>query len=145
MVEFSTSYEGEGRTTHSETVEYLYYETPVLSGAEPACGPTTGYTQLTVRGQNFADMGFGKVKCVFNGTTFMNATILDEHTIKCSSPPLTVNQAALEPAYAFHQVAVTLNGRELTQELIRFSYYPELRLDAVEESNLGPISGGTNS
>jgi len=43
-----------------------------------------------VTGKNFIDMGFGKVKCVFN-ETFMNATIIDAQTIKCSSPKLNDN------------------------------------------------------
>lgn len=33
------------------------------------------------------DMGFGKVKCLFNGT-HMNATIVDDNTIYCDSPRL---------------------------------------------------------
>ena len=40
-------------------------------------------------------MGFGKAKCIFNGT-LMNATIIDAQTIKCSSPPLNADQSTLD-------------------------------------------------
>jgi hypothetical protein len=33
-------------------------------------------------------MGFDKVKCIFNETTYMNATIVDEETMECSTPKL---------------------------------------------------------
>jgi hypothetical protein len=36
-------------------------------------------------------MGFGRIKCIFNGTR-MNATIIDNTTVKCDSPPLTDEQ-----------------------------------------------------
>lgn len=42
---------------YSPTVQYLYYEKPIVDTIEPLCGPETGYTQLTVRGRNFIDMG----------------------------------------------------------------------------------------
>ena len=33
-------------------------------------------------------MGFGKIKCVFNETFVMNATLMEEDIIKCDSPAL---------------------------------------------------------
>jgi hypothetical protein len=70
-----------------------------------------------VRGKNFVDMGFSKVKCVFN-ETMMNATIIDSTTIKCSSPKLDENEASLEAKYLHYNVAITLNGRERTESII---------------------------
>jgi len=74
-VPLTISYEGERYS--SETVKYLYYETPEIYNITPTCGPVTGYTQITVFGKNFLDMGFGKVKCIFNLTYVMNATIME--------------------------------------------------------------------
>lgn len=73
-VPLTISYEGERYS--SETVKYLYYETAEVLNILPTCGPVTGYTQIQVFGKNYIDMGFDKVKCVFNGTIFMNATII---------------------------------------------------------------------
>lgn len=33
-------------------------------------------------------MGFGKVKCIFNMTYIMNATIMENDIMKCDTPPL---------------------------------------------------------
>ena len=74
-VPLTISYEGEKYS--SETVKYLYYDSPEVYTITPTCGPVTGYTQITVQGKNFIDMGFGKVKCIFNNTYYMNATILE--------------------------------------------------------------------
>ena len=41
-VSLTISYEGERYS--SESVKYLYYETPELFNITPTCGPVTGYT-----------------------------------------------------------------------------------------------------
>ena len=61
----------------SGTTNYLYYDQPSISSIEPMCGPEHGYTQITVFGKNFVDLGVGKVQCVFNRTIFMNATVME--------------------------------------------------------------------
>lgn len=93
----SISYEGEDSKFASESVPFLFYETPIIKSIEPTCGPFSGYTQLTVKGQNFHDMGFGKVKCIFNETITMNATIVSEDVLKCDTPKL--NDEVFEPEY----------------------------------------------
>lgn len=99
IVKLTISYEGEDEKMASEAKDYLYYDTPGISagGVKPECGPFSGYTQLTIKGKNFSNMGFGKVKCVFNETITMNATILSEEEIKCDTPPLSLQSEALEP------------------------------------------------
>lgn len=57
-------------------------------------------------------MGFGKVKCIFNDTIYMNATILEENIIKCDSPPLPPNMGFSDSGAPFYNVEVTLNGKE---------------------------------
>jgi len=73
---------------YSPPLQYLYYDDPVIDYIYPICGPEYGYTQITVKGNNFVDMGHDKVLCVFNKTIFTNATIMDFETIKCDSPPV---------------------------------------------------------
>lgn len=97
-VKLAIAYEGEDSKFQSESFDFLYYETPVIKSIEPTCGPITGYTQITVKGANFVDMGFGKVKCLFNDTA-MNATIIDSQTLMCSSPRLNEEEAALDTPY----------------------------------------------
>ena len=70
----------------STSAQYYYYETPKINDFYPKCGPTSGYTQITIFGKNFRSMGFGKTLCAFNDTILMNATIIDSYTIKCDSP-----------------------------------------------------------
>lgn len=52
------------------------------------CGPDYGFTQISVIGKNFMDMGHNKALCVFNKTIFTNATIMEPDIIKCDSPSL---------------------------------------------------------
>ena len=75
-VQLSISYEGEDDKFQSESAPFYYYETPQVYSISPPCGPVTGYTQIIVKGKNFVEMGFGRVKCIFNGTA-MNATVID--------------------------------------------------------------------
>lgn len=45
----------------SGQAKYLYYDQPQIYKIEPACGPETGYTQITVYGKNFINLGLGNV------------------------------------------------------------------------------------
>ena len=45
----------------SSQVSYLYYDKPIVDSIEPTCGPEHGYTQITVFGKNFVDLGVNKV------------------------------------------------------------------------------------
>lgn len=82
-------YEGAGEKLGSDATTFTYYETPIVDSIDPPCGPNYGYTQITVTGKHFVETGFGKAKCVFNQTHFMNATIVDANTMKCSTPKLS--------------------------------------------------------
>ncbi len=142
-VPLTISYEGERYS--SETVKYLYYETPVLDKILPTCGPVTGYTQISVFGKNFLDMGFGKVKCIFNNTIFMNATIMEQDIIKCDSPPLPASAVFPDSGAApFYEVSITLNGKEFAGPVQKFTYYIDPPITAVTP-NKGPLKGGTVS
>jgi hypothetical protein len=149
----SISYEGEKYT--SDSIKFLYYDTPEIYGISPVCGPVTGYTQITVFGKNFLDMGFGKAKCIFNDTYYTNATIMENDIIKCDSPILPPGEGyelghGNAPWYHFngtapwYSVAVTLNGKEIARNNTRFSYYIDPQINSVSP-NLGLMRGGTVS
>lgn len=104
----------------------MYYDTPEVYSITPVCGPATGYTQITVIGKNFLDMGFGKVKCIFNNTYYMNATIMEHDIIKCDSPPLPTIQSfvsMMNDSHPWYNVTITLNGKELAPSKAKFTYY----------------------
>jgi len=65
-VSLTISYVGEDQKFQSEAKDFLYYETPIVTAIGPECGPFSGFTQILVKGNHFDDMGFGKVKCIFN-------------------------------------------------------------------------------
>jgi len=91
------------------------------------------------------DQGFGKVKCIFNQTHFMNATIVDDNTIKCSTPKLSMEQASLPPAFMHYKVNVTLNGRDFSDSTSKFAYYPEPVIKETNEASVGPFTGNANT
>lgn len=138
-------YEEDGNKSKSTSLPFLYYETPEVHSIDPPCGPTYGYTQITVKGKNFIDMGLNKAKCIFNGKKQMNVTIIDDQTLKCSSPPLTRSESLMPALDMRHTLEVTLNGAETTENHIKFAYYPDPEINKVLDSPRGPVSGGTNS
>jgi hypothetical protein len=91
-------------------------------------------------------MGFGKVKCIFNGTEYMNATIMETDIIKCDSPPLPPNMgfAGEGNSAPFYYIAITLNGKEITNTTLKFTYYIDPKILSIDP-NLGPLKGGTVS
>ncbi len=141
-VPLTISYEGERYS--STSVKYLYYETPELTGILPTCGPVTGYTQITVFGKNFVDMGFGKVQCIFNNSIYMNATIMEEDIIKCDSPPLPAAFGFSDQGAPFYEVSITLNQRDVAGPVQKFTYYIDPPINSVTP-NKGPMKGGTMS
>jgi hypothetical protein len=122
----------------------LYYDTPELYNITPTCGPVTGYTQITLFGKNFINMGFSKVKCIFNNTIWMNATILEQDIIKCDSPPLPPNFGFSEAGAPFYYIGITLNGKEMINSTIKFIYYIDPVIKSITP-NKGPLRGGTIS
>lgn len=138
-------YEEDGDKSRSTSIPFLYYETPEVHSLEPPCGPTYGYTQITVKGKNFMNLGLNRAKCIFHGKKPMNVTIIDENTIICSSPPLTRSESLMPYLDMRHTVEVTLNGAETTDNRVKFAYYPDPEISAVLDSNLGPVQGGTSS
>jgi len=106
----SVGYEEDGDKSKSDGLPFLYYETPEILGVVPPCGPTYGRTQINVQGRNFIDMGFNRAFCIFNGTRWMNSTIVDKENIICQTPPLSRFETLMTQQDMVYHVTVTLNG-----------------------------------
>ena len=65
-------------------------------------------------------MGFDKVKCVFNSTIWMNATIVNSERIECDSPTLPHDSIS-----DWYFTSVTINNRDIAKSTQKFYYYPE--------------------
>jgi len=121
---------------------YTYFADPALAEQDPVqphCGPTGGFTQVTVRGRNFVEVGFGLAKCVFNSTYRTNATVLDANTMVCDSPPLESVNGDL-----WYNVSVTLDGDFVANASAKFYYYENPTISSISPW-LGPMSGDTES
>jgi hypothetical protein len=85
---------------------------PIVYSIYPICGPDYGYTQITVLGKNFWDLGENKVLCVFNKTIFTNATIMESDVLKCDSPSLYNSQgySTMGKDMMYYFLEVTIDG-----------------------------------
>jgi len=126
----------------SGQAKYLYYNQPQVSRIEPSCGPETGYTQITVYGKNFINLGLGTVHCIFNRTVHMNATVMEHDIIKCDSPPAFGWYKTESKEPRFYYLEITLDGTQYGGPPQKFTYYKEPEITAVSP-NTGPVQGGT--
>jgi hypothetical protein len=121
---------------------YQYFADPQLNAGNPlspSCGPKEGFTQITLKGKSFVEIGFGVAKCIFNNEFHMNATVLDSNTLVCDSPPL--DSANTD---SFYNVSVTLDGDFVSRATGKFYYYDNPTIDSVLPW-LGPMAGNTES
>jgi hypothetical protein len=125
-----------------ENTKYKYYATPVIEKIEPECGPERGFTQITLFGTNFPDKDSEYVKCVFDRTIFMNATVMSDTEIKCDSPSVLNYAGKNENGIKSYTVELTLNGIDINGPGKLFSYYEETWISSVTPI-LGPVDGGT--
>jgi len=124
---------------NSDTFTYEYFSDPTVSAIDPSCGPLEGFTQITVSGSNYKEMGFGKAKCIFNDTIYMNATVLDAATLVCDTPPFDSQNPE-----QWYRVAVTLDGDFVSESYAIFNYYRQPQITSIVPWN-GPMKGGTVS
>ena len=121
---------------------YRYYDTPVISHIEPMCGPERGYTQITVYGENFPVGESNDVKCIFNRSIRMNATVMDDHTIKCDSPSVLNYDGVNENKVTSYPLELTLNGEDVNGPQQMFYYYKAPVVTGISPI-FGPVNGGT--
>lgn len=130
---------------YSSPVQYLYYKNPIVDSIAPISGPESGFTQLTVKGDNFVDLGHNSALCVFNKTHYTNATVLSSTQIVCDTPSLLNKQGYSEflESEAFYTVDVSIDGGlQSSKSSTKFTYYDEPKITEVSPAN-GPIAGGT--
>lgn len=124
-----------------QPVKYLYYSTPQIDSINPMCGPTTGYTQITVTGKNFIFTGPDLVFCIFDDI-FTPATVMSDTEIKCDSPDIHLDDKLVKKIY--FNVTVTLNGKDVaqTKKPIHFGFYEFHKLHSMTPAS-GPVTGNT--
>ncbi len=122
---------------------YKYYTTPKIESLEPACGPERGFTQITIYGSQFPENDSEYVKCVFDRKIFMNATVISSTEIKCDTPSVLNYEGINVNNITETNVELTLNGVDINGPALKFYYYKETVISAIEPQR-GPIEGNTN-
>lgn len=114
---------------YSSPVQYLYYKNPIIASIAPVSGPESGFTQLTIQGENFVDLGHNSALCVFNKTHYTNATVISNTQIICDTPSIFNKQGyaeILDGGAAFYTVDVSIDsGLQHSNSGIKFSYFHE--------------------
>ncbi len=90
-------------------------------------------------------MGHNKALCIFNGTIFTNATIMEEDIMKCDSPSFLDNfgYSKLITGSEFYNLEVSISGGvEHNGPKKKFTYYKDPKLNVLTPDS-GPVGGGT--
>lgn len=124
----------------SDTIDFLYFHaTHITEGPYPACGPIKGGTQIMLKGDAFIEPAFGVAKCVFNGTYYTNATVVNNNTLYCNTPELIMEDEAEAMTY---KVYVSLDGENFSDDSVDFNFYDDIEIQDVIPW-LGPMIGNT--
>ena len=123
-------------------LKYLYYEQPVISDMSPTCGPTTGYTQIAITGQNFIYTAPHKVYCIFGDDIWMDATVMDDKLLYCDSPSVLNNFGVNVNNTVSLPVRVTFNLVDMVPTNRIFTYYTQPK-ELMVTPHFGPTEGGT--
>ena len=118
---------------------YTYYDIPVIHFIEPTCGPSTGYTQISVFGKNFPVGYSNHVKCLFNGEIKTNATVMTYNELKCDSPPLPTKPGSEENSITSYNLTILVNDNDESGPAQKFYYYKSPVI-----SSISPIMGGVD-
>ena len=117
--------------------KFTYYDIPEIYYIEPACGPDTGFTQITVYGENFPVGYSNNVKCLFNGKIKTNATVINYNELKCDSPPLPTQPGSEENSISSYELTILVDETEESGPSQTFYYYKSPVI-----SGISPIMGG---
>jgi hypothetical protein len=116
--------------------EFYYYQQPVMKDMKPHGGPTTGGTQLVIRGSWFKYMPeYGVIPHVKIGDKISRCEFESTVRIICHSPANNFTASWLP-------VSVSLNGRDFTDPVARYHYYYPPLIKNINPKS-GPESGGT--
>jgi len=103
---------------------------PVVESVSPSSGPTSGGTLVTITGKNFGFQQSANLKCRFE-LALVDATWVNNNTIRCTSPPHNVNKEGV--------VEVTANGQTFSVSGKTFTYSGEPIPPVI--SSISPTSG----
>jgi len=121
---------------------FLYYENPTLKSINPTCGPTTGYTQIGVWGENFIEFKPGMIKCVFGGKLYMDAVMFNSTYLECDSPPvLNESNVVIDDKWTY-DVEISLNGPDDKYgPALQFDYYTQPKIHSLTPNGGFTIGG----
>lgn len=106
---------------------YEYLDEPVITSLEPASGPETGGTAVTITGWNFT----GVTSVTFDGVPGTDLTVVSDTEIRVTTPPGTPGPAL-----------VLVTGPDGISDPGSFVYYPVTDVDGTRPGT-GPTGGGT--
>lgn len=124
-------------------LKYLYVDPPVVSSVLPPCGPTSGFTQIAIVGQNFIYIGMQQAVCIFGDTIRQPATVVNNTLMYCDSPSVLDKFGNNVNDIETLSLKITLNQVDVFDTNTNFTYYTENYLSLVTPNN-GPLTGGTN-
>eukprot|EP00940_MAST-03C_sp_MAST-3C-sp2_P001609 g1609.t1 len=114
---------------------YTFEPVVQILSLSPVSGPTTGNTMVEISGHTFARdfLRGSQIQCRF-GSTVVNASLTDDTTVRCRSPPRSIPGTVA--------VEVTNNAQDFTSQKMQYEYVPPLFVTSVEPS-IGPAQGGS--
>eukprot|EP00741_Cyanophora_paradoxa_P010637 tig00020537_g10281.t1 len=115
-----------------QSVKFTYYLQPILDRCNPAGGPVSGGTLVTIYGTQFQrPVGSLQYSCEF-GRNVVPGTFVSENAITCVTPASEIKGPA--------PISISLNNRDYGNE-IPFTYFDQPTIFSVIPRG-GPVSGG---
>lgn len=108
------------------------YATPTVSRIFPSTGPASNPMPISVHGATFEALP--ALRCVYNGTTTLQATVVNSTLIRCEAPSTGLFRAGDE-----HSVQITPDGEVISDAAFTFAYYGASQVVPAS----GPVAGGT--
>lgn len=132
IVPFTVSLIGDF-TDIKNSVQFRYYDEPIIDYVYPRYGPKDGGTFIEIYGKNFLNMD-QNLRCGFGSRESKGFYVTNEYMI-CYSPPSDIVQKELP-------FSVSLNNQQNTKQNIDFVYFEFPQVFRLEP-NKGPDTGGT--
>ena len=132
----------DGQTFTTFGLQYTY-RAVALRSLQPAHGPFSGGTLITLQGSFFDAPQWSGIWCTFNDSTLVPASFLSPSEVACVTPPAASASLSASPGRAAAPVTVSLrgNGADVPSAL-PFVYQPDAQIDSVFPV-AGPVRGGT--
>ena len=132
IVPFTVSILGDF-TDIKNSVQFRYYDEPIIDYIYPRYGPKDGGTFVEIYGKNFLNMD-QNLRCGFGSREVKAFYVTNEYMI-CYSPVSDIVQKELP-------FSLSLNNQQNTKQNIEYVYYEFPQVFRLEP-NKGPDTGGT--